>query len=238
MESNNDHDDDAAAALAAHFVDAEAAVNHDDASETETVHDADDDAEQATNDTRLILKALMILQDRLDFPFRTRNKIVELAQQFVDGVGDDISDMITDNHTEEEGYQGLDADRDTEQEVEKALRCFPESLTRRGGQFNDLPFQCLLVMYDTNGYRLHNVKAISFVHLFVRLAIEYHSFEEEERGGLLTEDDIGENKLMQLSYGDDHQQNGDAACLAVLTRLRQSGFSKKEDIQQHQLIRL
>ena len=80
MESNNDHDDDAAAALAAHFVDADAAINHDDVGETETVHDADDDERQAANDTRLIQKALTILQDQINFPVRTRNKIVELAQ--------------------------------------------------------------------------------------------------------------------------------------------------------------
>lgn len=86
-------------------------------------------------------------------------------------------------------------------------------------------------MNDNNNKLLRNVKAVSFVHRFVRLAIEYHSFEEEERGGLLTEDGIGENTLVQLSNGGYHQQNGDTACLAVLTRLRQLGFSK-----QHQLI--
>ena len=75
-EVNNDHDVDAAAVPAAHILDAEAAVNHDDASETETVHDADDDERQAANDTRLIQKTLTILQDQIDFPVRIgiRNK--------------------------------------------------------------------------------------------------------------------------------------------------------------------
>jgi len=50
-----------------------------DANGTETINDAIDD-------TRLIHKAIAILQAWLEFPFRTRNKIVELAQQFVDGV--------------------------------------------------------------------------------------------------------------------------------------------------------
>ena len=226
MEPNNDHD--AIAAVAA--------ANNDDANEGVD----DDEEEQNANDRRLINKAILILQERLDFPFRTRNTIVELAQQFVDGVGDDIKDMITDTRSVEEGYEGLDSDRDTEKEVEKAIRFYPESLTRRGGQFGEIPCQCLMYMYDNTTHTyLFNVKAASFIHLFVSLAIKFNSFEEEERGGLLFEDDIGEITLQFLVHfvDNDHQQrNDDTTCLAVLIRLRQSGLLKKEDIQQYELV--
>ena len=237
MEANADHGD----VFAAVIVGADAAANHDEGAD-EAVDD--DDEEQTANQRRLINKAIFILQERLEFPWQTRNKIVELAQQFVDGVGEDIHDMITDTRsTEEEGDEGLDSDRDTETEVEKAIRYYPESLTQRGGEFGDFPCHCLPIMVDnTTGECVVNVKAISFVYLFVRLAIEFNSFEEEERGGLLTEDDSGKTVLHCLmccshpSYGDDHQRNGDTICLAVLLRLRQSGLFKKEDIQQYELV--
>ena len=238
MEPNVDHDAVAAAAI----VGADAAANQDEDT-NEAVDDADEE-QQTANERRLINKAILILQERLEFSWRTRNKIVELAQQFVDGVGEDIHDMITATPTtEEESYEGLDSDRDTEKEIEKAIRFYPESLTRRGGRFDFIPCQCLPFMYNNTTYEgWLDVRAVSFVHLFVRLAIEFNSFEEEERGGLLIEDVGGKTVLHCLmrcshpSYGDDHQRNCDTTCLAVLLRLRQSGLFKKEDIHQYNLV--
>ena len=235
------HDVNAAAAVgvgAVLHVAADTAANNED--------NNDEDA-QTVNDRRLINKAISLLQERLGLPNRTRTKIVELAQEFVDGVGEDIKDMITDTHTVEEGYEGLDSDRDTEEEVEKAIRFYPESLTHRGGKYNDMPCQCLPTMFhNTTDDFVVNVKAISFVHLFVRLAIEFNSFAEEERGGLLLsiEDVTIKNVLHYLmmtssphpSHGDNHQRNADTICLVVLIRLRQSNFLKKEDIQQYELV--
>ena len=73
-----------------------------------TNEDDNDEDAQTAKDQRLINKAISLLQERLGLPCRIRTKIVELAQKFVDGVGEDIKDMITDTHTVDEGYEGLD----------------------------------------------------------------------------------------------------------------------------------
>ncbi|OEU10321.1 hypothetical protein FRACYDRAFT_247291 [Fragilariopsis cylindrus CCMP1102] len=74
------------------------------------------------------------------------------------------------------------SDRDTEAEVETALRVFPEVLSRRGGP--------------------DNVKAVSFIPLVARLALGFGLFEEKERGGLLLEDEKGDNILQLLVHQD------------------------------------
>ena len=202
----------------------------------------DGEEEQTANDRRLIQKAISLLQERLEIPFRTRTKIVELAQQFVDGIGEDIKDMITDIRTEEHGYNGLDSDRETEKEVTTALGYFPQLLSQRHGRWNLYPIQYLIYMVDNTKY-IRNVKAVSFVHLFVRLAIKFNSFEENLRGGLLIERERGNINILQslvrssdASCDEHHQQRVDTIFLAVLIRLRQSGYFKKEDIQQYQLV--
>ena len=195
MEPNHDNDATTAAAVGA-----EAAAKNDDTSEIEAVNDADNgekkvndtrlihkaiailherlncsfrskkkivelaqhfvdgvgDEEHTTNDdTRLIHRAISILQDRLECPCHSRTQIVELARQFVDGVGDDINNMITATHTIDNSYQGLSSDRDTEQEVETALRFYPESLIRKVASFAQGSSQWPLFVYGKyrNGLR-------------------------------------------------------------------------------------
>jgi hypothetical protein len=94
----------------------------------------------------------------------------------------------------EVNYCGLDSDRDTEKEVdETALRLFPDVLTSKGGAYHFLS-------YPTFGIQLYlcresstpcKVKAVSFIPLVVRLAIEFELFEEQYRGGLLCQDNVG-----------------------------------------------
>jgi hypothetical protein len=84
--------------------------------------------------------------------------------------------------------------------------------------------------------------AVSFVVLFAKLAIEFNSFADEERGGLLTENGIGENTLIRLVQSshklcdEDYHQRVDTEFLEVLVQLRRSGLFKKEDIQQYELV--
>ena len=88
-----------------------------------------------------------------------------------------------------------------------------------------------------------NVKAVSFIPLFVKLAIEFNAFDENKRGGLLIEDGIGNNTLHHYlafppdaSLDEHRQQHVDTTFLAVLIQLRQSGWFVQNDIQQYQLV--
>ena len=87
--------------------------------------DEDDEQEDVVVDpveiNRLFDKVAAIIQQRDNLPVRTRTNMIRFAQQFLDNVRDDIHDMITDTRTEEEGYDGLDSERDTNEEVETAL---------------------------------------------------------------------------------------------------------------------
>jgi hypothetical protein len=86
--------------------------------------------EDGDDDDIIVDKLIPILQRKGEFSMRTRNKINELARQFLEILGDDIHDMLCDNDTESENYRGLNDDYDTEVEVETALRFFPELLSR------------------------------------------------------------------------------------------------------------
>ena len=71
------------------------------------------------------------------------------------------------------------------------------------------------------------MKAVSFLHLFVQLALEFNSFYDKERGGLLIEDGRDINVLhlydlvgsLHISCNEEHQQRVDTKFLAVLIRL-------------------
>jgi len=77
---------------------------------------------------RLKLNSILTRNDQ--FQLRQRTKIDELVDIFLDNLEDDVHDMIFDQNVSLD-YQGLDSERDTEAEVETALRFFPEVLSRR-----------------------------------------------------------------------------------------------------------
>jgi hypothetical protein len=187
------------------------------------------------------LKLISVLEGFDEFSFRTRNKTDELVEDFLDNLGDDIHDTLCDNDIKSDNYRGLDSERDTEEEVETAIRLFPEVLSRRGGYYNYYPIQLLAFARNEDGHWVWNLKAVSFIPLLVMLAIEFGLFEEEERGGLLCE--IGNNVLRSLisSYRTEiHKQERHEAIedkyLHVLIQLRRIGLFKKEDIQRHTLL--
>ena len=131
---------------------------------------ADDQDADADADDAICMEAMTLLQNRLNFPSRLRDRtMVQFAQQFINNVKEDIHKMLTDTRSEEMGYDGLDSERDTEEEVATAIRSCPEVLTRREGRFNLYPIDCLTFMQDNDNTKtMVNVKAVSFIHLFVQ----------------------------------------------------------------------
>ena len=193
--------------------------------------------------TTQILKALSVLEQEAKFPFLVRNKIDELANVFLEGVEEAVHDLLCESYNNEDDYQGLDVDRDTEEEVEFAICSFPRVVSTRGGRTREYPIHLQTHFYD-DIYSC-NIKAVSFVPLFARLGIELGQFEEEERGGLLVENQYGENILRLLvtiskpdsdNLDSEHQELTDDRFLDVIKQLRANDLFKKEDIQEHGLV--
>ena len=110
--------------------------------------------------------------------------------------------MGTDTRTTvDEGYQGLDSDRDTEAEVKIVtimLGFHPEVLTQTAKRWNMVSIQCLPMILDDEDICSCNTTAVSSVPLFAELAIKFNFFEEHDRGGLLIEDEVGKNTFHYL----------------------------------------
>ena len=193
--------------------------------------------------------AITILLSRLNFPemgLYDRN-MVRFAKKFIRNVKNDIYKTFTDMRTEEEGYKGLDSERDMEHEVEAAIRCCPEVLSRFSERFGLYPIKCLTIMRSDNPADRYfcNTKAVAFVPLFARLAIEFNVFEEEERGGLVWNN--RRRNLLQFlvehsdssprkQIDEQQQERLDTTLLAVLTQLRQLGYFVKDDIQEYDFV--
>ena len=222
-------------------------------SESDSDRDDDHDDHQLRDDDDydddyIVDKLNTILQRKGEFSLRSRNKINELARQFLKNLGNDIHDMLCEDDVEADDYFGLDSNRDTEAEIETALRFFPELLSRTkldnyGTTLNVFPIELLAYTRSGNNIGKCNLKAVSFVPLVVRLAIEFDLFEEHERGGLLIGDKYHVNMLKLLSsrknmLASDRENHGliDDAHLNVMVQLRQMGHFKKEDIYIHDLL--
>jgi hypothetical protein len=131
------------------------------------------------------LKLIKILMHSSEYSSITRLfKIDPLVEQFLTQTKDDIHDMLDDDDGDDRvgNYHGLDSDRDTKKQVEIMVRFFPEVLSRihqRLGTTNNT------VDYYPIQLLAHTKKAVSFVPLVSRLAIELGVFGEDDRGGLL-----------------------------------------------------
>jgi hypothetical protein len=218
-------------------------------------HQLQEEEEEEEEYDIIVDKLIPILQRKGAFSLRTRYKINELAREFLENLGNDIHEMLCDDDVEDDDYFGLDSDRDTEAEVETALRFFPELLTRRkkDAYVNDYGYRVVsdgfypieLLAYTRSGSNIWkcNLKAVSFIPLVVRLSIEFDLFEENERGGLLFGDEDDDNMLKLLSstgtmVASDRENHElvDDTYLNVMIQLRQMGHIKKEDIYIHGLL--
>jgi hypothetical protein len=73
-------------------------------------------------------KTINVLNQHEELPILTRNKIDTLVDNFLETIKRQIHEMLVDNEIHlinpDNGYCGLDVDRDTEDEVETAIRFF------------------------------------------------------------------------------------------------------------------
>jgi hypothetical protein len=219
--------------------------NSDSDSDSDSDNDNDDHQlqEEEEEGDFVVDELIPILQRKDEFSMRTRNKINELAREFLSELGNDIHDMICDNNDtfENENYRGLDSDRDTEAEIEISIRFFPDLLSITQTETALYPIQ-LLAFTCNDDWFMSNLKAVSFIPLVVRLAIEFSLFEDELRGGLLIKDESGYNVLEHLSFTDmvgndmERYELIDDAYLNVMIQLRHMGLFKKDDILSYDLL--
>jgi len=67
--------------------------------------------------------------------------------RFLEEVGNTVHDLLCSNDAN--NYRGLDADRDTKEQVETMVRSFPEVLSKRGGHLHQ--YSAALQTYLYNG---------------------------------------------------------------------------------------
>jgi len=129
--------------------------------------------------------------------------------------------------------------------VKAILRIFPDVLSKRketvwvldedavGGQNGReryFPIHCILWGVGDVGYQC-NLKAAPFIVVLVQLAIQFGSFEENERGGLLYKYNNSNKTLLQHLV--DHSFS---VYSEQLIQLKQMNLFKKEDVRGQALL--
>ena len=188
-------------------------------------------------------KKIFVIERKNEFPSRLRSAISKAKDDYYDQpevflsiIRDELADYIIELAVSKDDTKGLNDERDTEQQVELAIRFFPEVLfQRRCGLF---PIFWLS----------KSMKAISFIPLFAKLGTEFDFFRNVERGGLI----FGTNGMDVFSQlastcanynctackrsDEEHQQFVDKKFLAVLQRLRKDNLMTKTDIREFNMI--
>ena len=175
---------------------------------------------------------LEILRRVDDFPATLREIIDEEKEEdteyFLSIIEENLTNLLYGN----EG-NGLDRGRDTQEEIETAIRFFPQVLCEK-----------YWGTYPPVYAQLAYFKSVPFIPLLAKLGIELNQFQTEERGGLLYRK---WNVLRSLVNNDcrdwydeedeDQQRLVDEVYAAVLKDLGDMGILRSEDIHREDLMR-
>ena len=216
---------------------------------------------------RRCIRLISALERKEKFPVETRREIDEQVDEFLDKIESTIHWILWETkNPDSDLYDGLDSTDDyhTEEEIETAVRFYPDVLLRKENRnehddeyfLNHRPIDvdrtigkhpiqiCAFILREDDTWGC-NSKAVPFIPLLVRIAIELGLYEEQNRGGLLIEDEDGANVLQNLMRSDTIERNNqehhalvDEKYLQVLIQLRKMGLLKKEDIQRYDLLNM
>ena len=193
-------------------------------------------------------KKLEVIQRKSEFPVKLQEAIEKWKEEspgtFLSKIESRLMELLFENYNVDrlDATKGLNCDRDTEAEVEAAIRSFPNVLSMKR-RYRDYPIYAQLKSWR-GGHC--NLKAVPFIPLLARLGIELSQFEELERGGLIWQERRGgvtwhRNVLEELAVSEhnrddeEYQRLIDGAFLAVMTGLREINLFKKEDIRKYDL---
>jgi len=131
-------------------------------------------------------------------------------------------------------WHGPNSDIDTEEEVELAIRFFPQILTRK---LHTSPLSSLNDCYPVYMLLMCS-KALAFIPLLAELGRELGKFEEEERYGLtcFMKNIIVHLVAQDISRDDPDQEHLDETIASILTRLKEKRFIHSSDIYNHELV--
>lgn len=183
-------------------------------------------------------------------PFKLRNTIdkaviataeSQSAEVFLSMLYEKLHELLSENVDVEEldESKGLNYDRgDTREQMETILKFFPQVLSEEHDQVDG---HALVWQAGTSDGQC-NLKAVQFIPLFAELGISFNSFEDDERGGLITD---GCNLLESLCindrtdrYNEKLQQRVDGTFLNVLQELRKKNLFQKKDIREYELVNM
>jgi len=125
-----------------------------------------------------------IIEIRSKFPQKLRQGmdeiLEELAGKFLFALENKLVDLLYGNaynpSLARRGQTGLDSEMDTEDQVETAIRYFPNVITRRSWSYN-VPIEAQITL-----------RSVAFLPLLAKLGVElgYGIFATEQRGGLVS----------------------------------------------------
>ena len=130
------------------------------------------------------------------------------------------------------GGDGLDCERDTNREIETAIRFFPHVLCER--YWGTHP-----PIYAQLAYS----KSVPFIPLLAKLGVELNQFQEEERGGLFYYRWNVLRSLLNNDSGAWYDENNERQQLlvdekyaAAVKSLKEIGIFQRKDISNHDLV--
>jgi len=186
-------------------------------------------------------------------PILVREKIDEQVDNVLVHTKATVRLLITDMNYTSDTYQGLDGDRDAQDEVETAVRFFPGILSKKCMIYNEYdddveriyPILKIAKPFSIDGCSRCNIKALPFLILLARLGTEIGHFKEEEIGGLVPTHYQGYNVMEHLAHGihrtindtTEHQQLVHNLFRVVLQQLKEIGLMEKDDILKYDLVR-
>jgi hypothetical protein len=176
-------------------------------------------------------RKLEILQRVHDFPVTLRETTHRLreedAELFLKTLEESLIELLY-------GIKGngLDCERDTHDQVETAIRFFPQVLCERYWGLHP-PIYAQLAYF----------KSVPFIPLLAKLGIEFHQFQNDERGGLIYRDwnvlrSLANNDCNEWYDEDDEYQQClvDEKYAAVMKSLEEMGIFRKEDVSKEDLM--
>lgn len=190
-------------------------------------------------------KRAAIIERKSEFPAKLRDVIDEFKEDhpetFLWSLESELKHLLRGTFPRIVEARGLNCDRDTEAQVETAIRFFP-------GILSEIYLGRKIICMQLTNRRWRkgrfNFKAASFVPLLAKLGVELGQFQEEERGGLNFRNDNMLKMLSSNHFVEDFETLDskefyrlvDNTCLIVMKRLRELGLFKKEDIIEYNLI--
>lgn len=204
-------------------------------------------------------KMNLVIEHQLEFPSKIQHIILTTEngerepQQFLQIIYDAVRAFFfgephQQTSTPSTGWHGPDMTLDTEEQIEVAIRFFPEILNE---EYTDNIFPHRMNQIPPSKRGCHPIyllmtcsNAIVFVPLLAELGDEIGKFSKKQRGGLGCSFrgvffQLVNGTIRQGEFGgEEPQRKLDRVSTAVMVRLKDKGLMKTEDVYKYNLVNL